>query len=588
MKNTKSILLLLLISISLTTFAQEVFNENTKLKILFDTSVLDKSLINDIEKFIINNDIGEVTNNQENCDLIISKKDNDFHIYSLYDKTTIFTINNKNPSITDVLINDTLIEYYQGFALRNLNLKNKDFEFEIEFISVDYNRDEAIVTKYLNKRNFINIDGVFEFEANKDNIVIKITNKGEKSLYFTLLEITSQGAISQLLPNVFFELLGDERKIEVGQSIVLNQYVFSLQPPYEKITVKGFASSVPLSFSNSVGRGRGEANVIKEFYNKIYTTEFVYKIIKERNGEDSPTNKKEILKDDSVINYYINEEAIEILKLKDKISLIKQELEECNESKETRTAIPVKTKTEEEKLQDFKYKALFIVAEDYDDKKIKQLKFPLKDAIKLKNILISDYTFNNEDIVILENPTNKELNNHFRKLIKNPLPNVQLLIFYAGHGIVDDVITNKGNWLLKNAVLDDSSTYYSNSNLKDYLSYIQSKNTLLISDACFSGSLFGFRDTESGNISLSDLLQKRAVKAMTSGLDKVVPDKSMFLKYLIKALKDNEKEFLRAGDLYNQIVEPVMANTKNKPQYEVIQNAGHEGGDFIFVKRKKS
>jgi len=73
---------------------------------------------------------------------------------------------------------------------------------------------------------------------------------------------------------------------------------------------------------------------------------------------------------------------------------------------------------------------------------------------------------------------------------------------------------------------------------------------------------------------------------MTSGLNKTVPDKSIFIKYLLKYLNENNKTYLRAGELYNDIRESVMANTDNNPQFEVIKNTSHEGGEFIFHKKK--
>jgi len=60
----------------------------------------------------------------------------------------------------------------------------------------------------------------------------------------------------------------------------------------------------------------------------------------------------------------------------------------------------------------------------------------------------------------------------------------------------------------------------------------------------------------------------------------------VFVKYLIAELKNNSQEFIRAGELYGDIREAVMANTENNPQYEVIKNSDHEGGEFIFMKKK--
>jgi hypothetical protein len=73
---------------------------------------------------------------------------------------------------------------------------------------------------------------------------------------------------------------------------------------------------------------------------------------------------------------------------------------------------------------------------------------------------------------------------------------------------------------------------------------------------------------------------------MTSGMKEEVPDKSVFLEYLVKGLEENKKKYLTAGELFNFIIEPVLSNTKNAPQYGVIRNTKHEGGDFIFVKKQ--
>ena len=74
---------------------------------------------------------------------------------------------------------------------------------------------------------------------------------------------------------------------------------------------------------------------------------------------------------------------------------------------------------------------------------------------------------------------------------------------------------------------------------------------------------------------------------MTSGNLKEVPDKSVFIEYLIRKLRENDKKYLPAGELYIQLKEPVMNNSPANqiPLYGVIREANDEGGDFIFVRR---
>ena len=97
---------------------------------------------------------------------------------------------------------------------------------------------------------------------------------------------------------------------------------------------------------------------------------------------------------------------------------------------------------------------------------------------------------------------------------------------------------------------------------------------------------FSFKYPGNTNKIVEKLLKKNARNAMTSGLDKPVPDESVFIKYLLKTLKENQSVHLKASDLFKTLQEVVLNNTENIPQYGVIRNANHEGGEFIFLKRE--
>jgi hypothetical protein len=115
-----------------------------------------------------------------------------------------------------------------------------------------------------------------------------------------------------------------------------------------------------------------------------------------------------------------------------------------------------------------------------------------------------------------------------------------------------------------------------------------SKHTLLITDACFSGSIFKTRAVDAMTIKrVHELYKDRSRKAITSGNLTEVADKSFFIQYLLKLLKENDQEFLPASILFSRLYEPVTNNTASIPQFGVIQGAGDEGGDFIFIKKEK-
>jgi len=202
---------------------------------------------------------------------------------------------------------------------------------------------------------------------------------------------------------------------------------------------------------------------------------------------------------------------------------------------------------------------------------------------------LRNYSFNQEDIIHLKDATRFDIINTLDSLATKITSKDNLLIFYAGHGVFDKNL-NKGYWLPVDASASKKNNWVSNSDIRDYIAALKAQHTLLISDACFSGSIFEYkqRGLSSKEKTITEkLLSKKSRKAMTSGLNKTVPDKSIFIKYLLKNLKENKKSYLRAGELYNDIREAVMANTDNNPQFEVIKNSNHEGGEFIFMKKRK-
>jgi WD40 repeat protein len=232
-----------------------------------------------------------------------------------------------------------------------------------------------------------------------------------------------------------------------------------------------------------------------------------------------------------------------------------------------------------------RYFALLIGINEYQDPEINDLTNPIKDAESLYNVLLSKYTFEKDNIKFLKNPTQREIMETFDELVRVLTSNDNLLIFYAGHGKWDEK-GKVGYWFPTDAAKTGSVNWFRNSALRDYLSSIATKHTLLIADACFSGAIFksraAFTDAPQGIEKLYELPSR---KAMTSGILQEVPDESVFIKYLVKRLDENEEKFLPSEALFSSFKTAVMNNSTNVPQYGIIQNVGDEGGDFIFIKR---
>jgi WD40 repeat protein len=231
------------------------------------------------------------------------------------------------------------------------------------------------------------------------------------------------------------------------------------------------------------------------------------------------------------------------------------------------------------------YYALLIGINEYLNPEISDLDHPISDAESLFNVLSSRYTFEKENMILLRNPTQAEIITTLDELSRKLTPEDNLLIFYAGHGYWDEK-GRVGYWFPSDASRNTTVNWFRNSTLRDFIGSIETRHTLLVADACFSGAIFktraAFTDAPQGIEKLYELPSR---KAMTSGILEEVPDESVFMKYLVKRLEENQERFLTSEFLFSSFKTSVMNNSATVPQYGVIQNVGDEGGDFVFVMR---
>ncbi len=234
------------------------------------------------------------------------------------------------------------------------------------------------------------------------------------------------------------------------------------------------------------------------------------------------------------------------------------------------------------------YHALLMGVSQYDEPGL-TLERPLKDAELLKSVLVADYSFEENNVKVLSNPTRQQILSELLKLRKVMTPKDNLLIFYAGHGYWDEEIM-EGYWWPRDGRKTDNSNWISNSDIRDAIRGIKTTHTLLISDACFSGGILKRREVnlESAPLNIKLLYKMPSRRAMTSGSISGVPDQSVFLKYLIKRLEQNTELYLPSQTLFQSLRDAVINNSRVVPQEGVIDLAGDEGGgDFIFVRKNQ-
>ncbi len=228
-----------------------------------------------------------------------------------------------------------------------------------------------------------------------------------------------------------------------------------------------------------------------------------------------------------------------------------------------------------------------------------RLKTAVNDARALRNVLLERYHVDQFRIIELYdvNATRKNILGALRDLSRNVKPDDSLLIFYAGHGHVDN-ITKKGSWIPVESSTDDPSAWISNQDIKDYLNIdaIKAKHVLLVSDSCFSGDFF--RGTRGALPEVTDTVIKKAYQlssrqAITSGGLEPVSDagfggNSVFSHFLVAALKNNTKPYLIPSELFPSIKSGVAQNAEQFPQMGSLYGVGgQEGGELVlFLKQE--
>ena len=108
------------------------------------------------------------------------------------------------------------------------------------------------------------------------------------------------------------------------------------------------------------------------------------------------------------------------------------------------------------------YRALVIGNNQYQDeqKKWQSLSTAVTDAREVARLLKQHYGFS--DVELLENATRRDVLLALEDLAGKSLKNDNVLIYYAGHGFLDEE-TNKGFWVPVDADGSDHTTFLRNS-----------------------------------------------------------------------------------------------------------------------------
>ena len=236
-----------------------------------------------------------------------------------------------------------------------------------------------------------------------------------------------------------------------------------------------------------------------------------------------------------------------------------------------------------------KYYALIIGNNNY--KYLRKLETAKKDAQDVAKILKQKYGFHTKILLDALRDDIVSTINHYRRILTE---HDSFLLYYAGHGEFDKK-ANKAYWLPVDARSDDDTNWILADRITSNIRRISSNHIIVVADSCYSGT---FTRRAVTDLSTADerarYLKKMQAKIsrtlLASGGNEPVSDTggkghSIFARALLMGLEKIKQPVFTAEELYYQYIREMVAGSSDQtPEYNVIRNSGHQGGDFVFRK----
>jgi len=216
---------------------------------------------------------------------------------------------------------------------------------------------------------------------------------------------------------------------------------------------------------------------------------------------------------------------------------------------------------------------------------------PINDAEAIAKELTERYGF---EVEIVKDAEQNEVMTKMRELAQRKYkPQDQLMIFFAGHGVYDEVF-GEGFVVARNSIRNDVSknTYISHNRIRSNIDNIPCQHIFLAMDVCFGGTFdpvlassraAAYEETNDQEY-LVKKLSKKTRKYLTSGGKEYVSDgvrghHSPFAAGMLEALKTN------GGPDRILILDEIkiyMERLKTTPRFGEF-GSDEKGSDFVFV-----
>lgn len=215
-----------------------------------------------------------------------------------------------------------------------------------------------------------------------------------------------------------------------------------------------------------------------------------------------------------------------------------------------------------------------------------------RDAEAFIQLLTEHYAFEPANVTALfdAEATLDQIDAVFEHLIDRVKPHDNLVIYYSGHGEYSGK-RQEGFWIPVDAAQGKYTQYLANDSIRRFINQIKTYHTFLISDSCFSGSLF-----ESGKgENTGDYLEEDPSRwVLTAGRNEIVSDgkpggSSPFAEALQYQLK-KDRDFIGVAELCVYVQKEVKAGafgkTNQMPVFGPLHVEGNKFGQFVFRRKK--
>ena len=245
--------------------------------------------------------------------------------------------------------------------------------------------------------------------------------------------------------------------------------------------------------------------------------------------------------------------------------------------------------------------ALIIGIDKYEN--VRSLDYAVKDANSIATLLRNNFNFPSKNIQTLlnEEATYSNIRNSLSEISSSAKANDRVLIYFAGHGITDD-LPDGGEMGYLLPIEGDRDKLFTTSipmdDFKRISSMSESKHMLFLIDACYGGlAATGLRGIDSKTPNYIDKITKdKSRQIITAGgrgeqvVEKSEWGHSAFTLNLIRALEDgkadlNDDGYITAEELGVFLKDKVTIDSDNQ-QTPVSRRFTSQEGEFVFIANK--